>query len=311
YKRFDSLSKEFYAIDTTRRVSVRFVGLFDTVGSFYLPGNENEGNYQLGLKPNAAERVFQICAQHEYRKNFPLTSLGQGHQEAIAFADGIFCQEVFPGSHTDVGGGYPSKKQYSRTDLPSRLNTPVDSTYNRHLIKQESFFEKYKGEFQSIREANAGAAFVQQKLVVENQTWQKETLEKDGIYGEVKSVDGQLLYYHFVPISNAISALAFERMKQQAQRHGIIWREDLIQPPKDYIDDVFIKKTWSNMESEPLGKISKAHWQSCEDELLKQYIHRPHDALINSGYEGITDTLVNALNVDSNQQPKRKVFNNA
>ncbi|MBF4343956.1 DUF2235 domain-containing protein, partial [Vibrio anguillarum] len=97
---------------------------------------------------------------------------------------------------TDVGGGYPSKKQYSRTDLPSRLNTPVDSTYNRHLIKQESFFEKYKGEFQSIREANAGAAFVQQKLVVENQTWQKETLEKDGIYGEVKSVDGQLLYYH-------------------------------------------------------------------------------------------------------------------
>ncbi|MBF4254565.1 hypothetical protein D9U34_22280 [Vibrio anguillarum] len=100
-------------------------------------------------------------------------------------------------------------------------------------------------------------------------------------------------------------------MKQQAQRHGIIWREDLIQPPKDYIDDVFIKKTWSNMESEPLGKISKAHWQSCEDELLKQYIHRPHDALINSGYEGITDTLVNALNVDSNQQPKRKVFNNA
>ncbi|MBF4291375.1 DUF2235 domain-containing protein, partial [Vibrio anguillarum] len=183
-------------MDTTRRVSVRFVGLFDTVGSFYLPGNENEGNYQLGLKPNAAERVFQICAQHEYRKNFPLTSLGQGHQEAIAFADGIFCQEVFPGSHTDVGGGYPSKKQYSRTDLPSRLNTPVDSTYNRHLIKQESFFEKYKGEFQSIREANAGAAFVQQKLVVENQTWQKETLEKDGIYGEVKSVDGQLLYYH-------------------------------------------------------------------------------------------------------------------
>lgn len=311
YKRFDSLSKEFYAIDTTRRVSVRFVGLFDTVGSFYLPGNENEGNYQLGLKSNAAERVFQICAQHEYRKNFPLTSLGQGHQEAIAFADGIFCQEVFPGSHTDVGGGYPSKRQYRRTDLPSRLNTPVDSTYNRHLIKQESFFEKYKGELQSIREANAGAAFFQQKLVVENQTWQKETLEKDGIYGEVKSVDGQLLYYHFVPISNAISALAFERMKQQAQRHGIIWREDLIQPPKDYIDDVFIKKTWLNMENEPLGKISKAHWQSCEDELLKQYIHRPHDALINSGYEGITDTLVNALNVDSNQQPKRKVFNNA
>ncbi|WP_332398953.1 DUF2235 domain-containing protein [Vibrio metschnikovii] len=313
YKRFDSLSKEFYAIDTTRRVSVRFVGLFDTVGSFYLPGNENEGNYQLGLKPNAAERVFQICAQHEYRKNFPLTSLGQGHQEAIAFTDGIFCQEVFPGSHTDVGGGYPSKRQYSRTDLPSRLNTPVDSTYNRHLIKQESFFEKYKDELQSIREANAGAAFVRQKLVVENQTWQKETLEKDGIYGEVKSVNGQLLYYHFVPISNAISALAFERMKQQAELHGIIWDRDVLNvfknAPFDENNDQFINNMWERLKNSPLGSIYN-QWAEDEDTLLHSYIHRPHDALINPGYGGITDALVNAISLDSNRQPKRKVFNN-
>lgn len=38
YKRFSSSSDEFYAVDTRRKASVRFVGLFDTVGSFYLPG---------------------------------------------------------------------------------------------------------------------------------------------------------------------------------------------------------------------------------------------------------------------------------
>lgn len=314
YKRFDSLSNEFYTIDTVRRVSVHFVGLFDTVGSFYLPGNENEGNYQLGIKSNAAERVFQICAKHEYRKNFPLTSLGKGHQEAIAFVDGIFCQEVFPGSHTDIGGGYPSKLQYGRTDLPSRLNTPIDATYNRHLIKTVSLFNKYQAELRGLREANAAAVFAQQKLDIENQTWQRETLEKEGIYGEVKLVDGHFLYYHFVPISNAISQLAFERMKQQAGYHGIDWSKTVLDKQKsitsfDGNQDMFIHNLRKRIENMPLGTIQD-QMKMDEEILLKSYIHRPHDALINPGYETISDAVINELSLDISRQTKRQVYSN-
>lgn len=304
YKRFDARSTEFYAIDTARRFTVRFVGLFDTVGSFYIPGNDDEGNYQLGLQANAAERVFQICAQHEYRHNFPLTSLGQGLQ--TAFTQGIFCQEVFPGSHTDVGGGYPSKTQYGRTDLPARLNTPVDVTYNRELIKKVSFYDKFQQELQAIKEANAAAAFTKQAFAAENHGWQQQTRDTLGIYGEVKSVDGQLYYYHFVPISNALAGLAFERMKQQAEYHGIDWREDLIQLPEDYRDELIVS-IWERIKDCPIGTISQ-QWADDEALLRYSYIHRPHDALINPGYGGALDSAINALDVDSHNQPKRKVY---
>src|SRR5690606_12067186 len=49
-----------YEIDLSRSVSVRFLGLFDTVGSFYWPGNEDDGEFQLQLKPDCAQRVVQL-----------------------------------------------------------------------------------------------------------------------------------------------------------------------------------------------------------------------------------------------------------
>ncbi|WP_241810979.1 phospholipase effector Tle1 domain-containing protein, partial [Vibrio splendidus] len=74
------------------------MGLFDTVGSFYLAGNNDEGNFQLGLEPTMANTVLQLVAEHEYRKNFPLTSLSRDN-----WLPDNFHQEHFPGCHTDVG----------------------------------------------------------------------------------------------------------------------------------------------------------------------------------------------------------------
>ncbi|WP_077673845.1 phospholipase effector Tle1 domain-containing protein [Salinivibrio kushneri] len=313
YKRFDSLSDEFYAADTQRRISVRFVGLFDTVGSFYMPGNNDEGEYKLGLKPNAAEKVFQICAQHEYRENFPLTSLGKGHTEAVAFSDGIFFQEVFPGCHTDIGGGYPSKNKYGRTDLPARLNQPVDSTYHRKLTHKTSLYDKYQSDIQKFKSAHELATYAQQKLAQENLTWQQQTREEHGIHGEVKLVNGELHYYHFTPTSNALAGLTFERMKQQAEKQGVIWDTDALNKlksePFDEHDDSFITRMWSSMKKLPSGSIHN-QWKKDEAVLSREYIHRPHDALINPGYESATERFVNALSIDSNNQPKRQVFSN-
>ncbi|OOF24680.1 hypothetical protein BZJ17_00150 [Salinivibrio sp. IB574] len=314
YKRFDSLSDEFYAADTQRRISVRFVGLFDTVGSFYMPGNNDEGEYKLGLKPNAAEKVFQICAQHEYRENFPLTSLGKGHTEAVAFSDGIFCQEVFPGCHTDIGGGYPSKNQYGRTDLPARLNQPVDSTYHRKLTHKTSLYDKYQSDIQKFKSAHELAAYAQQKLAQENLAWQQQTREEHDIHGEVKLVNGELHYYHFVPTSNALAGLTFERMKQQAEKQGIRWLPNVIEAQKnlssiDYNNDTFIESLWEEIKSISTGSVS-TQWRNKEPKLQQRYIHRPHDSLINPGYESVIDRSVNALSIDSNNQPKRQVFGN-
>ncbi|MGO2353619.1 MAG: phospholipase effector Tle1 domain-containing protein [Marinomonas foliarum] len=87
-----------YQVDKQRAISVRFVGLFDTVGSFYMPGNEDNGEFQLHLNPKDVGRTFHICAHHEYRINFPLTSL-----KTKGKLPPNFYEEVFPGAHTDVG----------------------------------------------------------------------------------------------------------------------------------------------------------------------------------------------------------------
>ena len=36
-----------------------------------------------------------------------------------------FFEEVFPGAHTDVGGGYPLVAQYQKDDLPERYGKPT------------------------------------------------------------------------------------------------------------------------------------------------------------------------------------------
>ncbi|PXX97715.1 hypothetical protein CR157_13095 [Halomonas sp. LBP4] len=81
---------------------VRFVGLFDTVGSFYLPGNARNLDFNLHLAPGSATRVVQLTAHHEIRRNFPLSSLAdpQGN------LPGSFSEIALPGAHSDVGGGY-------------------------------------------------------------------------------------------------------------------------------------------------------------------------------------------------------------
>ena len=77
-------------------VSIRFVGLFDTVGSIFIPGNDNELFYDLGLPSGCAQNVVHLVAAQELREYFPLTRIIPGDGEEIVLA----------GVHADIGGGY-------------------------------------------------------------------------------------------------------------------------------------------------------------------------------------------------------------
>lgn len=74
---------------------VRFLGLFDTVPSFGVPGNRIDLGWKLGL-PERAERVFHAMAMDETRYNFPLHRLGRNARLAEVW---------FGGVHSDIGGG--------------------------------------------------------------------------------------------------------------------------------------------------------------------------------------------------------------
>ncbi|KPQ28052.1 MAG: hypothetical protein HLUCCX14_12055, partial [Marinobacter excellens HL-55] len=84
------------------KVRVNFVALFDTVGSFYLPGDNANLDFNLNLSPSSAERVVHLTAHHEIRKNFPLSSI----MDANGNGPSHFTEIAVPGAHSDVGGGY-------------------------------------------------------------------------------------------------------------------------------------------------------------------------------------------------------------
>jgi uncharacterized protein (DUF2235 family) len=80
--------------------TVRFIGVFDVVGEFGLPGEHVNAGHNLNM-PSNAHNVFHAMALDETRLLFPLTRLSGTGSTA-----GVVLQEVwFRGVHSDVGGG--------------------------------------------------------------------------------------------------------------------------------------------------------------------------------------------------------------
>jgi uncharacterized protein (DUF2235 family) len=80
-------------------IGVRFIGVWDVVGQFGLPGVHLNAGHDLRLPPNAA-CCYHAMALDESRALFPLTRLGRGFDASRTL------REVwFRGVHSDVGGG--------------------------------------------------------------------------------------------------------------------------------------------------------------------------------------------------------------
>jgi RHS repeat-associated protein len=80
-------------------IIIRFVGMFDTVGSFGVPGNGTNIGYNLNLPPSV-QNAAHATSQDEQRFLFPLTPLipaGPGQN---------FSEQSFPGDHSDIGRGH-------------------------------------------------------------------------------------------------------------------------------------------------------------------------------------------------------------
>lgn len=93
----DRFNKNVYA-KSGACVSLRFMGLWDTVAQFGVNGNENS-QWQLSI-PAQVKNAFQAVALNEYRLAFPGESILGGA------SGGRRVEMGFIGSHADVGGGY-------------------------------------------------------------------------------------------------------------------------------------------------------------------------------------------------------------
>lgn len=80
---------------------IRFLGLFDVVASFGVPGNDLNVGWKLTLTPNVVH-CYHAMALDEKRGNFPVTRVRP--DETDADGNGRLWEVWFHGVHSDVGG---------------------------------------------------------------------------------------------------------------------------------------------------------------------------------------------------------------
>ncbi len=81
-------------------LNVKFLGIFDTVESVGWAGANKMPEAIKTKIPSFVEKCTHIVASHELREAFPLT-----------VADGNHRCVVYPGAHSDIGGGYEPTEQ--------------------------------------------------------------------------------------------------------------------------------------------------------------------------------------------------------
>lgn len=111
----DSYFKLRVSSDSALPISVKYLGLFDTVASVGVadiaPGADGHMGWgddtQRLPKSKLVKRCLHIVASHEQRLSFP--------SESIRYEDGSYPDNsdevIYPGVHSDQGGGYPPGDQ--------------------------------------------------------------------------------------------------------------------------------------------------------------------------------------------------------
>ena len=246
--------------------NVRFAGLYDTVGSIGLPGNDSYDNIwargdlpiplNLNLAPDSVSAVYHLTAEDEKRKNFPLTRIAHGHSGATP--DG-FVEESMPGAHADIGGGYLAgteeilllSEKIDLNDLSSRRLGVDERTAMRDERAQAAY------DANSERYDIPG-------MEVEYQLHGPRRTSKDGLI-ERLTVTGKR------EVRAELAHVGLERMHQQARQHSVPLKtlDRLTTEGLDWKVPEELERLLSKVEAN--GRGSDAF-----EELYARYIHHSH-----------------------------------
>ncbi len=126
------LNKKINAGDYGKKtVSIEFLGLFDTVASFGLPATSLKAD-DLVI-PASVKKCVHMVAVNEFRIAFPVWSI----RTAPGYDANGYEEYVYPGVHTDVGGGYGPRAVGSVEDhhwVSNNLSTiPLRHMYTKAI----------------------------------------------------------------------------------------------------------------------------------------------------------------------------------
>lgn len=99
-------------------IRLHFMGLFDTVASFGLPSLTIDTPFKEKnlVVPHAIERCVHYVAAHELRFSFPVDLIRKN-----GLLRSGWTETVYPGAHSDVGGGYEPLKEQEISNNYARI----------------------------------------------------------------------------------------------------------------------------------------------------------------------------------------------
>ncbi|MDC4995347.1 DUF2235 domain-containing protein [Acinetobacter baumannii] len=116
-------------------LKTKFLGIFDTVESIGNAGqNKNPELYRTRIE-DYIEHSMHLVASLEMRQSFPLTPTGKPTTNTVKGL--VHDQKVYPGVHSNVGGGYMPMEQARNLGL-SRIT--LHTMYNRACAYGLKFF---------------------------------------------------------------------------------------------------------------------------------------------------------------------------
>ncbi|MFW1808209.1 T6SS phospholipase effector Tle1-like catalytic domain-containing protein [Acinetobacter ursingii] len=134
-------------------IEFKFLGIFDTVASFGLPATNLNNNLTFKGRDLVIDERVKMCVHHiagnELRFAFPLDLI---HKENGDLTNTNWKEIVYPGMHSDVGGGYTPGSQnvndnFARIPLKDMLTEAVNYgvrmyDYDELKVKHSKVFEQ-------------------------------------------------------------------------------------------------------------------------------------------------------------------------
>ena len=113
---FDFKDPDINKAFSANNILINFLGVFDTVGSFNIAGDNDDFGFSFHIKPSWIEsKAVHIYALNEYRWGFDQQALTQKQDSnyPVDIIEGNFIEIGLPGAHSDIGGSYSYNDEYS------------------------------------------------------------------------------------------------------------------------------------------------------------------------------------------------------
>ena len=132
-------------------IEFKFMGIFDTVASFGLPATNLNNNLTFEGRDMVIDERIKMCVHHvagnKLRFAFPVDLI---HKENGQISNPNWKELVYPGMHSDVGGGYTPGSQnvndnFARIPLKDMLEDAVSAGVR--MFDYNQLKEKYRALF--------------------------------------------------------------------------------------------------------------------------------------------------------------------